>query len=95
MSLTAEDLQAIKAIIKEETDPIKADIVTLKSDVISMKDDINTLKSDVATMKEDIEVIKEDIEIIKGVNEEVLEWFDTYQRTDVDKPFPAPVKGIV
>ena len=74
MSLTAEDLQAIRAIIKEETDPIKADI---------------------ATIKDDIEVIKEDIEIIKGVNEEVLEWFDTYQRTDVDKPFPAPVKEIV
>ncbi len=67
MSLTAEDLQAIRAIIKEETDPIKADIAT----------------------------IKDDIEIIKGVNEEVLEWFDTYQRTDVDKPFPAPVKEIV
>lgn len=74
MSLTAEDLQAIRAIIKEETDSIKAEI---------------------ATIKDDIEVIKEDIEIIKGVNEEVLEWFDTYQRTDVDKPFPAPVKEIV
>ncbi len=74
MSLTAEDLQAIRAIIKEETDPIKADITTIKND---------------------IEVIKEDIEIIKAVNEEVIDWFDTYQRTDVDKPFPAPVKEIV
>ena len=79
----------------KKLEPIKEDINTLKSDVVSMKDDINTLKSDVATMKEDIEVIKGDIEIIKAVNEEVLDWFDTYQRTDVDKPFPAPVKEIV
>lgn len=81
MSLTAEDLQAIKAIIKEETDPINKRLDNIEADIVSMK--------------EDIEVIKEDIEIIKGVNEEVLEWFDTYQRTDIDKPFPAPVKEIV
>lgn len=73
MSLTAEDLKAIKAIIKEETDPINQRLDRIESD---------------------IEIIKEDVEIVKGATEEILEWFDTYQRTDKDKPFPAKESDI-
>ncbi len=38
MSLTAEDLQAIRAIIKEETEPIKADIEVMKEDIEVIKE---------------------------------------------------------
>lgn len=73
MNLTAEDLKAIKAIIKEETDPIN-----------------NRLDK----IENRLETIEEDVEIIKGATEEILEWFDTYQRTDKDKPFPAKESDI-
>lgn len=46
-------------------------------------------------IKEDISILKEDVEIVKGAMEEVLEWFDTYQRNDLDKPFPANEKNVV
>ena len=45
MSLTKEDLQAIRAIIKEETDPINKRL--------------NKIESDIEIIKEDVEITRE------------------------------------
>ena len=63
------------------------------SDLMDKK--LEPIKEDISTIKEDIETMKEDIEITREATNQILEWFDTYQRSDFDKPFPAPVKEIV
>lgn len=63
--LDREDLQAIKALLKEELDPIKADIAELKKDT--------------AQMKEDIAQLKEDTEITRDAANSRLAWADKCQ----------------
>lgn len=80
MSLTKEDLQAIKAIIKEETDPIKNDICALRKDVAEIKAEITDIKAD-------IEDIKEYAEITRVSANESTAWLRKW--SGKDKPFPV------
>ncbi len=63
------------------------------SELMDMK--LEPINNRLDKIENDIEEIKEDVEIVKGAMEEVLEWFDTYQRNDFDKPFPAKEKEVV
>lgn len=45
MALTAEDLQAIRAILQEETAPIKADIAAMKDDMADIKESLEEVRS--------------------------------------------------
>ncbi|MBP3857648.1 MAG: hypothetical protein IK990_18760 [Ruminiclostridium sp.] len=79
--LDQQDLQAIKAIIQGETEPIKKDIAQMKAD-------IEQLKNEVSDMKEDIAQLKEDTEITRDVTNSIGEWIDFYFKED--RPYPIP-----
>ena len=64
--LTRDDLQAIREILKVETDPIR-------DDVAGMKKDMSRLKRNVSKIKKDIDVIirsfdRDNIELRKDVS---------------------------
>ncbi len=40
-------LDAIREIMKEELEPVKADIISMKSDISSMKEDVEEIKEKV------------------------------------------------
>lgn len=81
MALTKEDLQAIAQIMDERIEPInkRLDSIDERLDGID----------------ERLDVIEEDVRILKGATNEILEWFDTYQRNDFDKPFPVDEKDAI
>lgn len=85
MSLTKEDLQAIKAIIKEETDPINQRLD-------KMDDRLDKIENDITTMKADIEDIKEYAEITRVSANASVEWLRKW--SGKDKPFPVDDEEI-
>lgn len=99
MSLTKEDLQAIKAIIKEETDPInnrldKVDdrLDKIENDITEIKAEITDIKADITEMKADIEDIKEYAEITRVSANASVEWLRKW--SGKDKPFPVDDEEI-
>ena len=80
MSLTTEDLQAIKAIIKEETDPINQRLD-------KMDNRLDKIENDITEMKADIEEIKEYAEITRVSANASTEWLRKW--SGKDKPFPV------
>jgi peptidoglycan hydrolase CwlO-like protein len=78
--MTTEDLQAIRAIVREENaktearlDAMQADIDQIKGDVGRIKEDIKRIKADGAITREDIERIKADGAITKEDIEQIKE----------------------
>ena len=60
-----EMLEAVRAIMKEELEPVKEDISSLKEDTAALKTDVATLKTDVSGLKEDTAVLKTDVATLK------------------------------
>ena len=58
MSLTKEDLQAIRGIVEESVSGLKEDVSDLKEDVSVLKEDVSVLKEDVSGLKEDVSDLK-------------------------------------
>ena len=48
--MTNEELQAIRAIIKEELDPIKEEIGDIKEEIGTMKEDLEEVRTGVNTL---------------------------------------------
>ena len=90
MSLTKEDLLAIKGIVDDSVKDMKSDIVDLKSDVADLKTDVAGLKTDVSGLKADMSSVKDrltNIEVVQLENylipkvEEIAKYQkDTYDR---------------
>ncbi len=57
MTLTNRDLQQIRGVVKDETEPISKDIKTIKRDVGNLKKDVSKLKKDV-----DVLIVRSDRE---------------------------------
>jgi peptidoglycan hydrolase CwlO-like protein len=73
MTMTPEDLQAIRAIVREEIDKKTAPI---NARLDAMQADIDQIKPDVRQVKEDIEQIKEDGAITREAVNAIGEWTD-------------------
>lgn len=93
--LTAEDLQAIKDILREETNPINGRLDTIENrlDTVDKRLDtvdkrLDMIETDIAVMKDDIEQLKEDTEITRDVTNSIGEWIDFYFKED--RPYPIP-----
>lgn len=78
--MTNEELQAIRAIIKEELDPIKKEISTIGEDLEETREEISGIKEEISIIKEDLE------EVRTGVNT-LLDWAE---RTSHVLEFPLP-----
>lgn len=48
--MTNEELQAIRAIMKEELDPIKEEISDIKEEISTMKEDLEEVRTGVNTL---------------------------------------------
>lgn len=66
MTLSKEDLLAIKGIVDESIGGLKSDVSSLKSDVSSLKTDVVTLKSDVSTLKTSVSKLETDVAILQS-----------------------------
>lgn len=102
MALTKDDLQAIAQLMSEQIKPIneRLDRMDERFDGIDKRLDGIDERLDKVDERLDgidgrLDRIEEDVEIVKGATNEILEWFDTYQRNDFDKPFPPKEKDIV
>ena len=49
--LTQQDIDKIRLIVYEATEPIKNEIATVKAEVVTIKSDIAVLKDEVAAVK--------------------------------------------
>jgi cell division protein FtsB len=65
MALTKEDLQAIRDMMKEELEPMKASITKLESDVSDLKQGQANLEQGQASMKADIADLKLGQQVIR------------------------------
>ena len=54
-----ELVEAIRTVVREETDDIRQDVSGLKKDVSGLKEDVSGLKEDVSGLKEDVKYLKE------------------------------------
>ena len=73
MALTKEDLQAMRAMMREELEPVKEELGLvkeeqglLKADLGRVKEDLGRVKEDLACVKEDLACVKEEQESMKG-----------------------------
>ena len=87
MSLTKEDLQAIKAIIKEETDTINQRLDKMDNRLDKVDNRLDKIENDITEMKSDIEDIKEYAEITRVSANASTEWLRKW--SGKDKPFPV------
>ena len=71
-----EMLEAVRAIMKEELEPVKEDISSLKEDTAVLKTDVATLKTDVSSLKEDTAILKEESSITRTAVNKLLDWAD-------------------
>ncbi len=109
MALTKEDLKAIAQIMDEKVEPInrRLDGIDERLDGIDERLDgiderlnrvderLDGIDERLDGIDERLDGIEEDVGILKGATNEILEWFDTYQRNDFDKPFPVDEKDAV
>lgn len=72
--LTTDDLQAIKAIMQEETKTIN--------------NRLDKIETRLDNIESDIEQLKEDTEITRDVTNSIGEWIDFYFKED--RPYPIP-----
>ena len=99
--MTQEDLQAIRAIMQEEIEPIKADLLKFQietnerfdkmdSRLDKMDARLDKMDERIDRIQEDIEEIKENGEITRAVTNSIGEWIDYYFQED--RPYPVGIK---
>ena len=66
MTLTNDDLQAIKGLFDDRFDRIETDISDLKTDVSGLKEDVSNLKVSVSGLESDVSSLKSEMQEVKG-----------------------------
>ena len=61
MSLTKEDLQAIRGIVEESISGLNGDVSSLKGDVSGLKEDVSDLKTRMGKVESDMREVKVDL----------------------------------
>lgn len=61
-----DTLEAMRVMMREEMEPMRADIRTLKDDMQTMKSDMQFMKDDMQSMKSDVQFMKDDIQSLKA-----------------------------
>jgi DNA repair exonuclease SbcCD ATPase subunit len=74
--MTTEDLQAIRAIVREETAKTNARLDAMQADIDQIKGDVGQVKGDIVQIKEDIVEIKEDGAITREAVNAIGDWTD-------------------
>jgi outer membrane murein-binding lipoprotein Lpp len=73
VTMTTEDLQAIRAVVRDE---IKKETAPIIARLDTMQADIDQIKEDVVQVKEDIEQVKEDAAVTREAVNAIGEWTD-------------------
>jgi predicted nuclease with TOPRIM domain len=88
-----EMLEAVRAVMKEELEPVNARLERIEQRQASMQEDMDVLKKDVSVLKEDMDVLKEDSAINRLASNILLEWADVFDRTTLNEIIKNHVQG--
>ena len=64
--LTQQDIDKIRLIVYEATEPIKNEIATVKAEVVTIKSDIAVLKDEVTAVKNEVAAVKNEVFYNRG-----------------------------